>query len=41
VTDLAIARAMHWTYDEVGALDADVYAVLVEELQRELKAAAR
>lgn len=26
---------MHWTYDELLDLPADVYAVLVEELNRE------
>ena len=34
MSDLAICRVMHWTYDEVLALDADVYDVLVEEIAR-------
>jgi hypothetical protein len=32
VSDLNICRAMHWTYDELLTLPADVYDVLVAEL---------
>jgi len=32
---LNIARACGWRYEWVEALDVDVYAVLVEELNRE------
>jgi hypothetical protein len=28
---------MHWTYDDVLQLPEDVYAVLIEELDREAK----
>jgi hypothetical protein len=35
VNTLAIARRCGWRYDDVEALDAEVYAVLVEELMRE------
>lgn len=34
MSDLAICRIMHWTYDELMATPADVYDVLVEELSR-------
>ena len=32
---LRIARAYGWRYDWVEALDAEVYAVLVDELNKE------
>jgi hypothetical protein len=32
VSDLNICRAMHWTYDDLLALPADVYDVLVAQL---------
>lgn len=32
MSDLAICRHMGWSYDDVLALPADVYAVLIEEL---------
>ena len=35
MSTLAIARRCHWRYEWVEALDAEVYAVLVEELMKE------
>jgi hypothetical protein len=32
---------MHWNYDELLDLPAEVYAVLVEEINRELTAGAQ
>jgi hypothetical protein len=34
VSDLNICRAMGWTYDDLLALPAEVYDVLVEELNQ-------
>lgn len=34
MSDLAICRHMGWSYDDVQALPASVYAVLVEELAK-------
>jgi hypothetical protein len=34
-SDLAICRVMHWTYDELRALPASVYDVLIEQLNAE------
>ena len=39
-SDLRICRLMHWTYDDVLNLPADVYDVLVEDLTKEAEAAA-
>jgi hypothetical protein len=35
ISDLAICRAMHWSYDELRALPGDVYDVLVDQLNAE------
>jgi hypothetical protein len=35
ITDLRVCRLMHWSYDELLDLPADVSAVLVEEINRE------
>jgi hypothetical protein len=35
ITDLRLCRLMHWSYDDLLDLPADVYAVLVEEINRE------
>jgi len=32
---------MHWTYDELLDLPAEIYAVLVDEVNRELAASQR
>ena len=32
---------MHWTYDDVLNLPADVYDILVEDLSKEAEAASR
>lgn len=34
MSDLYLARAMHWTYDDVRQLPRAVYDVLVEELNK-------
>jgi len=34
VSDLAICKHMGWSYDDVRALPADVYTVLIEELAK-------
>jgi hypothetical protein len=41
VSTLAIARRCHWRYEDVENLDAEVYAVLVEELTKEQAEADR
>ena len=35
MSDLNICRAMHWTYDELFQLPAEVYEILVAELVKE------
>ena len=35
ISDLAICRAMGWTYPDLRALPSDIYDVLVEQLNRE------
>lgn len=37
MSDLAICRVMHWSYDDVLTLPADVYEVLVNTLNAEAK----
>ena len=37
ISDLAICRTMGWTYEDLLQLPADVYDVLVEELERDAR----
>lgn len=35
MSDLAVCRMMHWTYEDVLRLPVEVYDVLIEELSKQ------